>query len=74
MYLGKLIQESGTIGMGIGITTRIKGVLRQQQGRAIPASRSLNVLKKSEIGPLTEYQRSFLSGRYLLQGGRCFAD
>jgi hypothetical protein len=26
------------------------------------------VLKKSEKGPLTKYQQSFLSERYLLQG------
>jgi hypothetical protein len=31
------------------------------------ASRSLNVLKKSEKGLLTEYQRSFFWGRYLPQ-------
>ena len=31
------------------------------------ASRSLNVLKKSEKGPLTGYQRSFFSGRNLFQ-------
>jgi len=30
-------------------------------------SRSLNVLKKSEKGLLTEYQRSFFSRRNLLQ-------
>ena len=39
----------------------------KRQGTLKMASRSLNVLKKNEKGLLTEYQRSFFSGRNLLQ-------
>jgi len=38
-----------------------------KKDRGIVPSRSLNVLKKNKKGLLTEYQRSFFSGRNLLQ-------
>ena len=37
-------------------------------------SRSLNVLKKSEKGLLTEYQRSFSFWKKSSATGRCFTD
>jgi hypothetical protein len=41
--------------------------IHKKKGRTEMASRSLNVLKKSEKGLLTGYQRSFSFGRNLLQ-------
>jgi hypothetical protein len=45
-----------------------------RKGRVYMASRSLNVLKKSEKGLLTGYQRSFSFWKKSFARGRCFTD
>jgi hypothetical protein len=53
-----------------------EGRLRFTRRKAGPvaASRSLNVLKKSEKGLLTEYQRSFSFWKKSSATGRCFTE
>jgi hypothetical protein len=45
-----------------------------QKGRVSMTSRSLTVLKKSEKGLLTEYQRSFSFRKKSSSTGRCFTE